>query len=158
MVVALTNLLLSLEPLKAQWSQRMKSFKSCFNKEIWTSLGVCKKDRLLKWVVPIKASKEELLLAKRWLMCQGLTIVNIWIQYWSLNCKVKTGRFTPPSTTSRLRTRKVFFTFNFWLDDIKKFRNFENLSKEDSLLVFKDLLKDVGVTTSWKWEDANRVI
>lgn len=25
-------------------------------------------------------------------------------------------------------------------------------------MVFKDLLRDMGVTTSWKWEDANRVI
>lgn len=25
-------------------------------------------------------------------------------------------------------------------------------------MVFKDLLKDIGVTTSWKWEDANRII
>ena len=44
------------------------------------------------------------------------------------------------------------------IGDVKKFRNFDNLSKEDSYLVFKDLLKDQGVTTSWKWEDANRII
>ena len=44
------------------------------------------------------------------------------------------------------------------LDDYKKFRNFDNLSKEDAVGVFKDLLRDMGVTTSWKWEDANRVI
>jgi pre-mRNA-processing factor 40 len=25
-------------------------------------------------------------------------------------------------------------------------------------MVFKDLLRDMGVSTSWKWEDANRVI
>ena len=25
-------------------------------------------------------------------------------------------------------------------------------------MVFKELLKDMGVSTSWKWEDANRVI
>lgn len=24
-------------------------------------------------------------------------------------------------------------------------------------MVFKDLLKEMGVSTSWKWEDANRV-
>ena len=46
----------------------------------------------------------------------------------------------------------------FVLDDSKRFRNYDNLSKEDSIMVFKDLLKDMGVTISWKWEDANRVI
>ena len=25
-------------------------------------------------------------------------------------------------------------------------------------MVFKDLLKETGVTTSWKWEDVNRII
>ena len=25
-------------------------------------------------------------------------------------------------------------------------------------MVFKDALKEMGVSTSWKWEDANRVI
>ena len=44
------------------------------------------------------------------------------------------------------------------LGDTKKFRNFDNLSKDDAMMVFKDLLKDMGVTTSWKWEDANRVV
>jgi pre-mRNA-processing factor 40 len=32
------------------------------------------------------------------------------------------------------------------------------LSKEDAVMVFKEALKDSGVSTSWKWEDANRVI
>lgn len=44
------------------------------------------------------------------------------------------------------------------IGDKRKFRNYDNLSKEDSLFVFKDLLREMGVTTSWKWEDANRVI
>jgi hypothetical protein len=44
------------------------------------------------------------------------------------------------------------------IGDTKRFKNFDNLSKEDSTMVFKDLLRDMGVTTSWKWEDANRVI
>lgn len=44
------------------------------------------------------------------------------------------------------------------IDDVKKYRNFENLSKQESIEVFKELLKDMGVSTSWKWEDANRVI
>ena len=44
------------------------------------------------------------------------------------------------------------------LEDTKKFRNYDNLTSEESLLVFKDLLKETGVTTSWKWEDVNRII
>lgn len=42
--------------------------------------------------------------------------------------------------------------------DVKRFKSYENLSKEDSYEVFKEVLRDQGVSTSWKWEDANRVI
>jgi len=44
------------------------------------------------------------------------------------------------------------------LGDTKRFRSYDNLSKEDSIMVFKEALKDQGVSSSWKWEDANRVI
>jgi hypothetical protein len=46
--------------------------------------------------------------------------------------------------------------FNF-IGDVKKFKSYDNLSKEDSYLVFKEAMRDSGVTASWKWEDANRV-
>jgi pre-mRNA-processing factor 40 len=32
------------------------------------------------------------------------------------------------------------------------------LEKEDAFAVFKEALRDAGVTSSWKWEDANRVV
>ena len=44
------------------------------------------------------------------------------------------------------------------LGDTKRFRSYDNLSKEDSIMVFNEALKDQGVSSSWKWEDANRVI
>jgi len=40
----------------------------------------------------------------------------------------------------------------------KKFTNYDNLTKEDALTVFKELLSDMGVGTTWKWEDVNRII
>ena len=40
---------------------------------------------------------------------------------------------------------------------MKKFKSYDNLSKEDALLVFKEAMRDSGVSTTWKWEDANRV-
>lgn len=40
---------------------------------------------------------------------------------------------------------------------MKRFRSYDNLSKEDAILVFKEALREQGVSASWKWEDANRV-
>lgn len=44
------------------------------------------------------------------------------------------------------------------LGDSKKFKSFDNLTREDAAEVFKEALRDAGVSSSWKWEDANRVI
>ena len=33
-----------------------------------------------------------------------------------------------------------------------------HLSKDEALKVFQQLLSDLGVTSSWKWEDVNRVV
>ena len=40
----------------------------------------------------------------------------------------------------------------------KKSVLFENLSKEESVKLFKELLREQGVTTSWRWDDAYRVV
>ena len=36
--------------------------------------------------------------------------------------------------------------------------NFDNLSKEEAFTVFHNMLSDLGVGVTWKWEDVNRVI
>jgi len=33
----------------------------------------------------------------------------------------------------------------------------ESLSKEDAFAIFKEALQDAGVSSTWRWEDANRV-
>ena len=35
--------------------------------------------------------------------------------------------------------------------------NYENLSREEALIVFHAMLSDLGVGVTWKWEDVNRV-
>ena len=35
--------------------------------------------------------------------------------------------------------------------------NYENLSREEALVVFHTMLSDLGVGVTWKWEDVNRV-
>ncbi len=42
-------------------------------------------------------------------------------------------------------------------EDKKKF-DINNLSKEDSSRLFKDMLRKAGVTSTWKWEDCERVL
>ena len=32
------------------------------------------------------------------------------------------------------------------------------MSREDAIAIFKECLREMGVSTSWKWEDANRVV
>eukprot|EP00347_Sterkiella_histriomuscorum_P007645 403348123 len=59
--------------------------------------------------------------------------------------------------------RDIYPTLNYFrteerITDKKVFRSFDNLSKEDALHVFKEALRESGVTASWKWEDANRVV
>ena len=36
--------------------------------------------------------------------------------------------------------------------------DFEKLSKEEAFKIFKKLLSDLGVTATWRWEDARRII
>lgn len=45
-----------------------------------------------------------------------------------------------------------------YIGDSKRFRSYDNLTKEDATIVFKEALRDAGISISWKWEDANRVI
>ena len=52
---------------------------------------------------------------------------------------------------------------NYYRTDVqdsgsKRYTNYENLPKSEALEVFKELLAEMGITTSWKWEDVNRVI
>jgi len=59
--------------------------------------------------------------------------------------------------------KEIHPTLNYFrteekLNEVKKFQSFENVSKEDAILIFKECLRDMGVSTSWKWEDANRVV
>lgn len=42
--------------------------------------------------------------------------------------------------------------------DTKRYRSYDGLTREESFSVFKDALREAGVSSSWKWEDANRVI
>tara|TARA_B110000285_G_C15098136_1_gene603340 strand:+ start:399 stop:611 length:213 start_codon:yes stop_codon:yes gene_type:complete len=37
-------------------------------------------------------------------------------------------------------------------------KGLENLSKEQSIKLLKDMLRDVGVGSTWKWDDALRNI
>lgn len=39
-----------------------------------------------------------------------------------------------------------------------KLKTLENLSKEESTTLMKDMLKEVGVVSTWKWDDAHRNI
>ena len=32
------------------------------------------------------------------------------------------------------------------------------MAKDEAMKVFQQLLSDLGVTSSWKWEDVNRVV
>ncbi len=34
----------------------------------------------------------------------------------------------------------------------------ENMTKEESITLLKELLRDVGVVSTWKWDDAQRCI
>ena len=36
--------------------------------------------------------------------------------------------------------------------------NFENLSRDEAFGVFQNMLSDLGVGVTWKWEDVNRVV
>jgi len=40
---------------------------------------------------------------------------------------------------------------------IRSASQLDSLSKEDAISIFKEALQDAGVTTTWRWEDANRV-
>ena len=40
----------------------------------------------------------------------------------------------------------------------KKKSNLDSLSKEDAQRLFKDMLRKAGVTSTWKWEDCERVL
>lgn len=42
--------------------------------------------------------------------------------------------------------------------DTKRFKSYDNLSREDALHVFFEALREAGVTASWRWDDANRVV
>ena len=36
--------------------------------------------------------------------------------------------------------------------------HYDNLSKDEAIRVFQQMLSELGVTNSWKWEDVNRII
>lgn len=44
-----------------------------------------------------------------------------------------------------------------WKKPEKKI-DYENLSKEEALKVFKKLLGDLGVTSTWRWKDCMRMV
>lgn len=59
--------------------------------------------------------------------------------------------------------RDIYPSMNFFRTeekqaDSRRFKSYDNLSREDAVAVFKDALREAGVTVTWKWEDANRVV
>ena len=40
----------------------------------------------------------------------------------------------------------------------KTILNYDNLSKQEAIEVFQNMLSDLGVAVTWKWEDVNRVV
>ena len=42
------------------------------------------------------------------------------------------------------------------IDDKRKHTSYDNLTAVEGVAVFKECLADMGVSASWKWEDANR--
>lgn len=40
----------------------------------------------------------------------------------------------------------------------KTYVNFDNLGKEEAQEIFQQMLSDLGVAVTWKWEDVNRVV
>jgi FF domain len=62
------------------------------------------------------------------------------------------------------RTFYNIFLNSYVLDDlaskrpqIRSIEQLETLSKEEAIAVFKDALKDAGVSSTWRWDDAQRV-
>ena len=62
---------------------------------------------------------------------------------------------------------KDFFRTTVLDDDLKDGVNsgksrqtivYGNMAKDEAMKVFQQLLSDLGVTSSWKWEDVNRVV
>lgn len=54
--------------------------------------------------------------------------------------------------------------YQFSIDDlaskrlqIRSLEQLDTLSKDEAIAVFKDALKDAGVSSTWRWDDAQRV-